>query len=312
MLDVRDISFSYSGKPAVSSVSFKLEAGKHLALLGESGSGKSTLLKLLYGIYDLDSGSISFDETSILGPKFNLIAGDDRFRYLAQDFGLMPFSTAAENVGSFLSNINITKKRDRIEELLDLVDMTDFAQVKPKNLSGGQQQRIALAKALASEPKLMLLDEPFSQIDSFRSKNLKRRLFHYFREKDIACIVATHEGDDALAFADEILILKDGQTLQKGIPKHIFQNPETIYVASLFGEAMQIPMRHFNAESRGEVIVYAHQLRISQSGLRAIVRSSYFHGDHYTIEASYTDGILWFRNSVPIMNGQGVFLSLMK
>lgn len=312
MLRVTDISFSYSGNPALESLSFDLEPGAHLALLGESGSGKSTLLKLLYGIHDLDSGSIIYKDQPVLGPKFNLISGDDRFKYLAQDFGLMPYTTAAENVGNFLSNIDQKKKKERVAELLELVGMTQFASVKPKNLSGGQQQRIALAKALAFEPELLLLDEPFSQIDSFRARNLKRDLFRYFRERRISCIVATHEGDDALAFADEILILKDGRNVRQGRPKEVFSDPGSRYVSSLFGEAMEISLRHFGSGNVGEALVYAHQLRISSSGLRATVRDFYFHGDHYIIEADYADGRLFFKNPVPIMKGEGVFLSLVR
>lgn len=312
MLEVRDISFSYAGAPAVSHLEFDVAPGEHLSVLGESGSGKSTLLKLLYGMYDLDSGNIRYKSEDILGPKFHLIPGDARFKYLAQDFGLMPFITAAENVGSYLSNIDQKKKKDRVAELLEVVGMTDFASAKPKNLSGGQQQRIALAKALASEPELLLLDEPFSQIDSFRARNLKRNLFRYFKENNIACITATHEGDDALAFADSVLILKDGQTLNYGSPKQLFENPGSLYTASLFGEAMLIPMRYFNPENEETAVVYAHQLRIAQTGLRAKVFASYFHGDHFLIEAEYPEGKLYFKNPVAILKGQGVFLSLIR
>ncbi|RZJ70913.1 ABC transporter ATP-binding protein [Flavobacterium sp.] len=311
MLEVRDISFSYGTNKTIDNVNFSLEKGKQLALIGESGCGKSTLLKLLYGQYDLDSGAIFYDGNAILGPKFNLIPGDDKFKYLAQDFGLMPFTTVAENVGNYLSNIYKDKKQQRIAELLEMVEMSEYTNVKAKFLSGGQQQRVALAKALAVEPELLLLDEPFSQIDAFRASTLKRNLFRYFREKQISCIIATHDGNDVLSFADEVIIMKQGKIIETGRPKAIYAHPGTFYIARMFGEVSEIPLRLLKPVVSDEtLLVYAHQLKISGSGLRAIVKQSYFLGSHYLIEASYEGGKLYFENRVPILDGEGVFLSL--
>lgn len=183
MLEARNISFAYSEKKAVDDISFSIAKGTQVSVIGESGCGKSTLLKLIYGQYDLDEGKILYNGKPILGPKFNLIPGADFIKYLAQDFGLMPFTTVAENVGNFLSNIDKVKKKSRVAELLDMVEMTEFASVKAQFLSGGQQQRVALARVLALEPELLLLDEPFSQIDTFRANTLRRNLFKYFKKK---------------------------------------------------------------------------------------------------------------------------------
>lgn len=311
MLEVSNITFSYDGRNTIDNVSFALEKGRQLALIGESGCGKSTLLKLLYGQYDLASGEIRYEGAPVLGPKFNLIPGDDRFKYLAQDFGLMPFTTVAENVGNYLSNIYKDKKQQRIAELLEMVEMTGYANVKAKFLSGGQQQRVALAKALAVEPELLLLDEPFSQIDAFRASTLKRNLFRYFREKNISCIIATHDGSDVLSFADEVVVMKDGQIIETGRPKAIYAHPGSFYVARMFGEVSEIPLRLLRPIVSDEIVlVYAHQLKIAGAGLRAIVRHSYFLGSHYLIEAAYESGTLYFENRVPILHGEGVFLAL--
>lgn len=311
MLEVVNISYSYGLQKTIDHLSFSLEKGKQLALIGESGCGKSTLLKLLYGQYDLQEGEIRFDQRPILGPKFNLIPGDDRFKYLAQDFGLMPFITVAENVGNFLSNIYKDKKQQRIAELLEMVEMTEFAHVKAKLLSGGQQQRVALARVLALEPELLLLDEPFSQIDAFRSATLKRRLFRYFKEKQISCIFATHDGSDVLSFADEVVIMKGGQIVETGRPKAIYTHPGSRYVARMFGEVSEVPLRLLKpVVSEETILLHPHQLKISGSGLRAIVKQSYFLGSHYLIEASYEAGILYFESRVPIMENEGVFLAL--
>lgn len=311
MLDVRHISFSYGSEKTIDNISFSLEKGKQLALIGESGCGKSTLLKLLYGHYDLSDGEILFDGRRILGPKFNLIPGDDRFKYLAQDFGLMPFITVAENVGNYLSNIHKQEKQQRIAELLEMVEMTEFANVKAKLLSGGQQQRVALAKTLALEPELLLLDEPFSQIDAFRAAMLKRKLFRYFKEQQITCLFATHDGSDVLSFADEVTVMKGGKIVESGRPKAIYANPGSAYVARMFGEVSEIPLRYFKPSAGDEtVLLYPHQLKIAGSGLRAIVRHTYFLGNHYLIEANYEGGTLFFENRVPILEKEGVFLSI--
>ena len=157
MLSVKNISFSYLDKKTIFNSSFKLKNGTSLAVMGESGCGKSTLLKLIYGLHDLDEGTIEWNNQAILGPKYNLIPGMDFMKYLAQDFDLMPFITVAENVGKYLSNLDSEKKWNRVKELLSIVEMDDFIHVKAKNLSGGQMQRVAIARVLALEPEVLLL-----------------------------------------------------------------------------------------------------------------------------------------------------------
>ena len=136
MLIVIDLSFSYNDTFILKSISFNLTTGKNLALIGESGCGKSTLLKLIYGLYDLDEGQIFWNDNEVLGPKYHLIPGMPFMKYLAQDFDLMPFITVAENVGKHLSNFYTEAKKARIAELLEIVEMTDYADVKAKFLSG--------------------------------------------------------------------------------------------------------------------------------------------------------------------------------
>lgn len=136
MLELKDISFTYIDQAVINELSLVARQGQNIAVIGESGCGKSTLLKLIYGLYDLDSGSISYNGNPILGPKYNLIPGEEYIKYLAQDFDLMPFITVEENVGKFLSNIYRDKKKARVHELLEMVEMTEFAKVKAKYLSG--------------------------------------------------------------------------------------------------------------------------------------------------------------------------------
>jgi len=127
-----------------------------------------------------------------------------------------------------------------------MVEMLDFKNVKPQFLSGGQQQRVALAKALAQEPKLLLLDEPFSQIDAFRKNKLRRNLFNYLKEQQISCIIATHDSSDALSFADETLIIQKGKMIALDTSENCFKAPINKYCASFFGEVSEIPKTFFS------------------------------------------------------------------
>lgn len=303
MLSVQNITFSYDEIPNLHAISLQLSKGKNLALIGESGCGKSTLLKLIYGLYDLDEGRIFWNDIEVLGPKYHLIPGMPFMKYLAQDFDLMPYITVAENVGKYLSNFYPEKKKARIAELLEIVEMTEYANVKAKFLSGGQMQRVALARVLALEPEVLLLDEPFSHIDNFRKNSLRRKLFGYLKEKEITCIVATHDSTDVLAFADEVAIIKDGEIIERGIPKFIYDNPRDKYVASLFGDVNEV-------EINGELkFVYPHQLKVTlHSDLKVQIVNSYFRGSHYLMEAKYGNRILFFENDAILENEEVVCL----
>lgn len=304
MLKVDNISFSYQEKPTINSISFELGKGQNLAVIGESGCGKSTLLKLIYGLYDLDGGHVFWDNTEVLGPKYHLIPGMDFMKYLAQDFDLMPFITVAENVGKYLSNIYIEKKQERIAELLEIVEMTDYATIKAKNLSGGQMQRVALARVLALEPEVLLLDEPFSHIDNFRKNSLRRKLFGYLKERQITTIFATHDSSDVLSFADGLLVMKEGKIIDKGNPKFVYDNPKSKYIASLFGDVNEIEI-----DGKTEFI-YPHQLKIvEESGLRVEVAKSYFLGNHYLIETKFGDKSIFFENEIDIAAGTIIHLN---
>ncbi|WP_395046313.1 ABC transporter ATP-binding protein, partial [Flavobacterium sp.] len=266
----------------------------------------------IYGLYDLDEGQLFWKEAEVLGPKFNLIPGVDCMKYLAQDFDLMPYITVAENVGKYLSNINKEQKNNRIQELLEIVEMTEFAHVKAKFLSGGQQQRVAIARVLALEPEVLLLDEPFSHIDNFRKNALRRNLFSYLKEKNITCLVATHDSTDALSFSDETIILHDGKILEKGISKEIYVNPVHKYTASLFGEVNELKLSQFTfVEGENEIVLlYPHQLKMSENGiLKVTVKQSYFRGSHYLIKSVSDKKVIFFDHDSYLKYNEEVNLS---
>tara|TARA_R110001632_G_scaffold34766_3_gene88173 strand:+ start:23662 stop:24597 length:936 start_codon:yes stop_codon:yes gene_type:complete len=299
MLKVDNISFQYHKKKEVlKNLSFSLEAGQHLCVMGESGSGKSTLLKAIYGLLDLNKGSVFWNEKQVLGPAFHLVPGMDFFKYVAQDFDLMPYTSVSENIEKFLSRFHPEETKERTQELLRVIEMTEFRNEKVKNLSGGQQQRVAIARALAKEPELILLDEPFGQIDNFKKNSLRRNLFTYLKEKNIACIVATHDGDEALSFADQMIVIKNQQIIAKDAPKNLYERPTEQYVAALFDDVNKIDVN-------GKLmLLYPHQIKIVEaSNHKATVVKSYFKGSFWLIEAVFEGQTIFFQHSEQAVSG---------
>ncbi|WBX73666.1 ABC transporter ATP-binding protein [Tenacibaculum pacificus] len=296
MLQVNNITFGYSKEKIIlKNINFSLKKGEHLCLLGESGCGKSTLLKAIYGLLNLNEGTLFWNDFQILGPSHHLVPGVDFFKYVAQDFDLMPFISVSENIKKFLSRFYPEESQKRTDELLNVIEMTEFANVKVKNLSGGQQQRVAIARALAKEPELLLLDEPFGQIDNFKKNSLRRNLFSYLKEKNIACIIATHEGSDALSFADKMIVIKNSQIIANDTPKKIYENPKLKYVATLFDDVNEIKI------DNNVVLLYPHQISIvTNSYEKAIVLKTYFKGSYWLIEANYNSQNIFFKHSLNI------------
>ncbi len=314
MLKVENISFGYTSKEVLNNVSFTANKGDYIAIIGESGCGKSTLLEIIYGLLHIEKGAVYWNEVKLLGPNFYLIPGEDFMKYLPQDFDLMPYITVEENIGKNISSLD-PNKLNRIKELLEVVDMSNFLKSKVKNLSGGQKQRVAIAKVLADEPEVLLLDEPFSHIDNFRKNNLRRSIFKYLKSKNILCIVATHDTTDALSFADEILVIRDGKLVIKNTPETLYNNPESKYVASFFNEINEIPLHALEANnsSKETVLLYPNQLKIvEKSKLKATVIASYFKGYYYLIEADLKNEIIFFEHPTKLEINQKVDIEVNK
>jgi len=314
MLNVNNITVSYRETPVLRDIHFSLKRGTHLAILGESGSGKSTLLKAIYGLLKLDKGSVHWDKTKVLGPDFNLIPGEKYMKYVSQDFDLMPFTTVYENVAEHLSVFEMDQHNGRVNELLHTVSMQDYVNTKVKNLSGGQKQRIALARALANEAEIVLLDEPFSSIDQFKKYELRHKLFPYLKERGVTIITATHDPEDVLAFSDQVIVLREGQQVTHEQTQQLYSKPKTKYVASLFGQVNELPIRLLKeyADTEAKILVYPHEFQISKdSGVEVYVLNNHFKGHSYLIEGVTDSGEhIFFLNSHAIKVHVKVFLNI--
>ena len=310
LLEINKLHFSYTPeKKLFNNLHLKIDEGKIVALAGESGCGKSTLLSIIYGLLDWQEGEIKLDGEQLMGPKGNIVPGESQIKLVAQNYDLMPYATVAENVGTFISNIHLEEKNREVEKLLEVVGMQEFATEFPKNLSGGQQQRVAIARALSVLPKLLLLDEPFSNIDFSRKIQLRERLFKYVKEKNISLIISTHEILEVVPWLDELIILQEGRLIQNDHPEEIYLHPYNAYVSQLFGEVNIISDEEKKELSLHKNAWYPHEIKISESGLDAEVLESRFSGSFFwnKVKVKNTTFIVYTKNKLLDKNVHVIF-----
>ncbi len=293
LLEINNLFFSYSAeKRLFYNLNMKVDEGKIIALAGESGCGKSTLLNLIYGLLDWEKGKIIFDGKPLLGPKKNIVPGESEMKLVAQNYDLMPYSTVSDNVGKFISNINLKEKKEKVQELLKVVGLEDYADILPKYLSGGQQQRVSIARALSVMPKLLLLDEPFSNIDFSRKIELRERLFNYVKEKKISLIISTHEIQEVIPWLDQIIVLQDGRLIQNDDPEETYKFPYNEYVARLFGEVNVFSDEEKQTLNLAKKFWYPNEIKISDEGFEAEILESRFAGNHFWNKVSLNEKML--------------------
>ena len=282
LLEINNLFFSHTNENKLfHNFNLKVEEGKIIALAGESGCGKSTLLNLIYGLLEWEKGEIIFNGKPILGPKKNLVPGEDFMKLVAQNYDLMPYSTVADNVGKFISNINLDEKKERVDELLDVVGLLDYRDTLPKYLSGGQQQRVSIARALSVMPKLLLLDEPFSNIDFSRKLELRERLFNYVKEKNISLIISTHEIQEVMPWLDQLIVLQEGRLIQNDNAESTYKEPYNQYVAQLFGEVNVFSDEEKLNFQLSKNFYYPNEIILSEMGEEAEVLESRFAGSYF-------------------------------
>lgn len=282
LLNVRNLYFGYKpGTLLFRNINISVEKGKIIALAGESGCGKSTLLNIIYGLFDWQSGEIYLEDERLFGPKGNIVPGELGMKLVSQNYDLMPYLTVAENIGKFISNTNLSEKKQKIQELLQVVGLEDYAHVLPKNLSGGQQQRVAIARALSVMPKLLLLDEPFSNLDYSRKMELRERLFNYAKEHELSVMISTHEIQEILPWTDQIIVLQEGRLIQNDNAEETFRNPYNAYVAKLLGEVNTISEEEKSVLNVSKNYFFPHQVKLTENGLDAQIVESRFAGNHY-------------------------------
>ena len=251
VLDLRGLSRAYDAEQAVENVSLSVRDGELLTLLGPSGCGKTTMLRLLAGLERPSTGTVEIaGETVATGDGEGFVPAEERDVGLVfQDFALFPHLTVEENVGFGLQDRSADKREARIDELLGLVNLTAHREKEPGALSGGQQQRVALARALAPEPDVLLLDEPFSNLDVRLRVEMREEVRDILKATGVTAISVTHDQEEALSISDRVAIMHDGAIEQVGTPEAVFENPESRFVASFLGRASFLSGR-----VRGDVV----------------------------------------------------------
>ncbi|TDQ75888.1 ABC transporter ATP-binding protein [Sphingobacterium yanglingense] len=237
----RDISSVFESKErvvAVDHVDFDIEQGKITAIIGESGSGKSTLLKLIYGLLEPFSGEVRYKGWLVPTRKDKLIPGHDAMKLVSQGFeDLNLYAKVWDNIASQLPNTNLDYKKSRTEEMLVRLKINHLAQQRVADLSGGERQRVAIARALINDPKVLLMDEPFNQVDAAFRDDLQQDIRQIVEELGLTVILVSHDPAEVLAMADSLIVMKAGKIVDLGSPETLYYTPQNPYTALLLAKS---------------------------------------------------------------------------
>jgi iron(III) transport system ATP-binding protein len=239
MVRLSGVSRSYGPVRAVRGLNLRVNKGEILALLGPSGCGKTTTLRLIAGFESPDSGTVEVGGRTVAGPGINIPPERRRVGMVFQDYALFPHLSVEQNVAFGLSNGK--KRKGRVAEVLALAHLEGLEDRMPHELSGGQQQRVALARALAPEPAVVLLDEPFSNLDATLRARVRSEMREILEQARVTTIFVTHDQEEALSLADEVAVMIGGTIIQTASPEDLYHRPATREVASFVGEANFLP-----------------------------------------------------------------------
>lgn len=316
LLKVANVTRQIEDTVAVNAVSFTQNKLEKIAIAGETGSGKSTLLKIVAGLVQPDSGSVMFNNKRIAGPDEKLVAGHEDIAYLSQHFELQKF-LRVEQVLEYANKLT----DDEAGTLFELCRIDHLLKRRTDELSGGEKQRIAIARLLISAPKLLLLDEPFSNLDMMQRNTLKSVLEDLCRGLKITCILVSHDPQDVLTWANKILIMKNGKVVQKGTPEAVYKMPVNAYTAGLFGKFSHIniaetnlPIPGRNKIKRKELYLRPENLQLvskNDKSVKAQITKVIFTGDRYELElATTTEELIVQTEKSKYKAGDNVYISL--
>jgi ABC-type sulfate/molybdate transport systems ATPase subunit len=304
LLQVSHLSKIIREEIVLHDISFAYESFQRVAIAGETGSGKTTLLKSIAGLVQPDGGEVLFEDERVLGPDERLLPGHPRIAYLSQHFELRnnykvdDFLEMASKVGE--------KEAKRIYELCQI---DHLLKRKTDQLSGGERQRTALARLLTTSPRLLLLDEPYSNLDGLHKQVLKQVINDIVEEGKTSCLMVSHDPNDVLPWAEEVLVLKEGKIVQKGTPEQVYRQPESDYTGGLFGDynllsAMQSKkIFGLNEIVNGKrVFVRPETIQLqkaTEKDCKGIVTAVYFFGSYYEVEVRFGEVKLFVKTNHP-------------
>lgn len=255
------ITKTYPGErvAGIKRISLTIKPQKITAIIGESGSGKSTLLRLLYGLLSPDEGRVQFKGERIWGPEEKLIPGHDAMKMVTQDTdGLNVYAKVWDNIAVLMPNTDVGAKEERTTQVLKQLNILHLADKQAFFLSGGEKQRVAIARALITRPEVLLLDEPFNQVDTSFREGLQQDIRQIVQETGLTVIMVSHDPAEVLSMADELIVLKEGAIIESGHPKTLYQNPQNLYTAKLLTNCNVLineDARHCGISSKADNIV---------------------------------------------------------
>lgn len=312
-IELRSVKKTYAGspQPAVNNITLSLEQGSIVTLLGPSGCGKTTTLRLIAGFERADSGTITLAGHTVSDHSVFVPPEKRGVGMVFQDYALFPHLTVFDNIGFGYRDKD---RRERIADVLEMVNLTGYEKRFPHELSGGQQQRVALARALARRPVVVLLDEPFSNLDADLRMQMRAEVRKIIKEANATAVFVSHDQKDALAISDRVIVMKDGTVQQDGTPREIYQFPENIFIANFVGQTNiiqgkiasdgvsvetklgKIPCRHTHGMGPGasvHISIRAESLEMESEGpIAGRIKSSTYTGSTTDafIEVKLADG----------------------
>lgn len=298
LLAVRDVSRFYDTRQAVADATLALHAGRITCLLGPSGCGKSTLLRLIAGLEPVDAGEIAIDGGIMSAPGMTVAPEDRGIGLVFQDFALFPHLNVAANIGFGLRAMAAIERQERVDMLLARFHLQALASKWPHTLSGGEQQRVAIARALARSPAVLLLDEPFSGLDGHLRAAVRQSVLRDLRATGTAVLIVTHDPEEAMLIADDLVLMAGGRILQTGTPQQCYLRPVSVEAARLLGEAMLLPAQIADgraqtafgvlpaagmADGEAQAMIRPEALRVDPAGVAVDVVDVRFGGAFQTV-----------------------------
>jgi iron(III) transport system ATP-binding protein len=307
LLEMKHITHSYTGsKNVLENFSFAVASGEIACLLGQSGCGKTTALRIIAGFERIGQGSVHIKDQQVAGESTYVVPEKRQVGVVFQDAALFPHLTVAKNIAFGLHNKPKDQQQQEVVRQLALIELPGMGDRYPHELSGGQRQRVALARAMAPQPQLILLDEPFSNLDTDLRQSLGRDIRRLLKDNQMTAILVTHDQDEAFTMADRIAVMRHGHILQMGTPQDLFFKPEDPYVANFLGKGAFLraerqkdnsymtplgivePLQTLT-DSQIQVLVRPGDLEIAESGITVKVIDSQYRGEHQLLHVEFHD-----------------------
>jgi len=292
-ISVKNFSIAFGNTQILEDISFDVKAGEIVTILGPSGCGKSTILRAIASLQDSYEGKIFLNETCLIN---NSNECNKDIGYIFQDYALFPHLNVKENIEFALYRLNNIEKQRRVDKLLKQFDLTEHRHKQIHELSGGQQQRVSIARVVAYEPKVILLDEPFANLDTILRNKTKIWLKKIIKDLGLSAILVTHDQKEALSMSDKIAIINNKRIEQFGTPKELFEKPKSLYIANFLNKINEIPKELLNDlgakiinEENVAVISIDKMNVVKESNIKATILDISFCGDYYELHVSLDD-----------------------